>query len=102
MAGAGVCARFTDGGPGSIGVIAPVTRSFCGACSRLRVTADGKVRPCLFSTTEWDLRPLLQSGADDSAIRRFLVDATWTKQAGHNISTDRFERPERSMFAIGG
>src|SRR5690606_27580331 len=51
---------FADGAPGRIGVIAPVTRPFCGACSRLRITADGKVRPCLFSTGEWDLRPLLR------------------------------------------
>jgi cyclic pyranopterin phosphate synthase len=94
--------RFADGGPGSIGVIAPVSRPFCGACSRLRVTADGKVRPCLFSTREYDLRPLLVAGADDDAIRQFLADATWTKQAGHGIATSAFERPDRTMSAIGG
>jgi hypothetical protein len=74
--------RFADGVPGRIGVIAPVTRPFCGACSRLRITADGKVRPCLFSTVEWDLRPLLRGDAADEDIARFLVDVTWTKQAG--------------------
>jgi cyclic pyranopterin phosphate synthase len=94
--------RFADGAPGGIGMIAPVSQPFCGACSRLRITADGKVRPCLFSTTEWDLRPLLRSGADDAALRRFLVDATWTKQAGHGIGLAGFEPPERTMSAIGG
>lgn len=94
--------EFADGAPGRIGVIAPVSRPFCGACSRLRITADGKVRPCLFSREEWDLRPLLRSGADDAAIERFLVDATWTKQAGHGISSSAFIQPERPMSAIGG
>jgi cyclic pyranopterin phosphate synthase len=96
------CFTFADGAPGRIGVIAPVTRPFCGACSRLRITADGKVRPCLFSTTEWDLMPLLRTGEDDEAIREFLVDATWTKQRGHGIATPEFRRPRRPMSAIGG
>lgn len=97
--------RFADGGPGRIGLIAPVTSPFCGACSRLRITADGKVRPCLFSTSEWDLMPLLrgtQSGAGDAAIRERLIDATWSKQAGHGISAEGFEQPARPMSAIGG
>lgn len=94
--------RFADGAPGRIGVIAPVTRSFCGACSRLRITADGKVRPCLFSTTEWDLRPLLRQGGADEEIEQFLMDVTWTKQAGHGISSAGFTQPERPMSAIGG
>ncbi len=94
--------EFADGAPGRIGVIAPVSRPFCGACSRLRVTADGKVRPCLFSNTEWDLRPLLRGGADDEQIAQFLVDATWTKQSGHGISSPRFTPPDRPMSAIGG
>jgi cyclic pyranopterin phosphate synthase len=93
---------FADGAPGRIGIIAPVTRPFCGQCSRLRVTADGKVRPCLFSRQEWDLRPLLRGGADDDQIARFLVDATWTKQAGHGISSPEFRQPDRPMSAIGG
>lgn len=93
---------FADGCAGSIGFIAPVSNPFCGACSRLRVTADGKVRPCLFSTTEWDLRPLLRDGSPDDAIADFLIDATWTKQAGHNISSPEFIQPERPMSAIGG
>ncbi|MGE3108007.1 MAG: GTP 3',8-cyclase MoaA [Phycisphaerales bacterium] len=94
--------RFADGSPGRIGVIAPVTRTFCGACSRLRITADGKVRPCLFSTREWDLRPLLREGGTDGEIEEFLMDVTWTKQAGHGISSAAFEQPARPMSAIGG
>lgn len=93
---------FADGAPGSIGVIAPVTRPFCGACSRLRVTADGKVRPCLFSHEEWDLRALLRAGAADDDLAGFLVDAMWTKQAGHGIGGSTFRQPARTMSAIGG
>lgn len=93
---------FADGAPGRIGVIAPVSRPFCGACSRLRITADGKVRPCLFSREEWDLRPLLRAGADDEALARFITDAVWTKQAGHGISSSTFVPPDRPMSAIGG
>ncbi len=88
--------------PPHIGIIAPVSRPFCGACSRLRITADGKVRPCLFSTREWDVRTLLRDGAGDAAIARFLIDSTWTKQPGHGIGSDAFTQPERTMSAIGG
>ena len=94
--------HFTDGAPGRIGVIASVTRPFCGACNRLRVTAEGAVRPCLFSNTEWDVRPLLRSGGTREDIVRFLVDAVWTKQAGHGIGRDDFKQPDRAMSAIGG
>jgi len=94
--------RFADGAPGRIGVIAPVTRSFCGECARLRITADGKVRPCLFSTTEWDIRPLLRGNAPDADLIDFLKNATWTKQPGHGISTAAFQQPARPMSAIGG
>ena len=93
---------FADGGPGRIGIIAPVTRAFCGACSRLRVTAEGKVRPCLFSHEEWDLRPLLRTGAADRDVARFIADSMWTKQAGHGIGSDGFSPPQRTMSAIGG
>lgn len=93
---------FADGAPGSLGIIAPVTRPFCGACSRLRITADGKVRPCLFSHVEWDVRPVLRRNADEASIIRFLRDATWTKQPGHGIGSRDFTQPERSMSAIGG
>jgi len=94
--------RFADGAPGRIGVVAPVTRTFCGACSRLRITADGKIRPCLFSHDEWDIRPLLRKGADDSALRDYIIDAVWTKQAGHGIDSEDFVQPQRTMSAIGG
>jgi len=93
---------FADGAPGRIGVIASVTRPFCGACSRLRTTADGKVRPCLFSHTEWDLRPLLRGGAPDEDVADFLINSMWTKQAGHGIGEASFVPPERGMSAIGG
>ncbi len=93
---------FADGSPGRVGVIAPVTRPFCGACSRLRITADGKVRPCLFSRQEWDIRPLLRDRASDTDLSAFITDAVWTKQAGHGISSSGFVQPERPMSAIGG
>lgn len=93
---------FEDGSSGRVGLIAPVTRPFCGACSRLRITADGKVRPCLFSREEWDLRPLLRRGETDEALSAFIADAVWTKQAGHGISSSGFVQPERPMSAIGG
>jgi len=94
--------RFADGAPGRIGLIAPVTRPFCGACSRLRITADGKVRPCLFSHDEWDLRAVLRQGGSDEDIIQFLTDATWTKQPGHGINAEDFHQPARTMSAIGG
>jgi len=86
--------RFADGSPGRIGVIASVTRPFCGACSRLRVTADGRIMPCLFSTTEWDIRTILRSGADDRTLARALVNITLRKQAGHRIGADDFQQPD--------
>lgn len=93
---------FADGAPGRVGFIAPVSSPFCGACSRLRLTADGKVRPCLFSTTEWDLRATLRDGASDEGLEAFLIDATWTKQPGHGIASPEFQQPMRPMSAIGG
>lgn len=93
---------FADGGPGRIGIIAPVTRAFCGACSRLRVTAEGRVRPCLFSHEEWDLKPLLRNGAADGDVARFIADSMWAKQAGHGIGSNGFVPPARTMSAIGG
>jgi GTP 3',8-cyclase len=88
----------------SIGVIAPVTRPFCGACSRLRITADGAVRPCLFSLEERSLRALLRSGREDldDALEDALLDAVWSKQAGHGITAAGFTQPDRPMSAIGG
>ncbi|MSR34867.1 MAG: GTP 3',8-cyclase MoaA [Phycisphaerales bacterium] len=94
--------RFTDGAPGRIGFIAPVSNPFCGACSRLRLTADGNVRPCLFSTKEWSAMKLLRGGASDAELANFLIDVTWTKLAGHNIASPKFVQPARPMSAVGG
>ena len=93
---------FADGAPGRIGMIAPVSRPFCGACNRLRITAEGRVRPCLFSHEEWDIRSLLRDGSDDESIAAAIVDMAWTKQAGHGIDRSDFIQPERTMSAIGG
>jgi GTP 3',8-cyclase len=96
--------RMAMRGLSRIGIIAPVSRPFCGACSRLRITADGKVRPCLFSMQEWDIKPLIRETASggDEALRSFLIDAMWTKQAGHGIGSKTFVQPGRTMSAIGG
>lgn len=88
---------------GRIGIIASVTRPFCGACSRLRITADGMIRPCLFSHDESDLKPVLRDGsARDEDVIRAMATATWRKQAGHGIDAETFRPPERGMSAIGG
>jgi len=85
-----------------LGLIAPVTRAFCGACSRMRITADGQLRPCLFSHREHDLRGPLRAGRDDAELARAIRAAMWTKQAGHGIDAEDFAPPERGMSAIGG
>ena len=92
---------FAASSSGSIGFVSPVTRPFCGACNRLRITAEGMVRPCLFANTEWDVRPALRSG-EPHAVARFLQDATWAKKAGHGIGDADFVQPDRGMRAIGG
>ncbi|HQI66639.1 MAG TPA: radical SAM protein, partial [Rhodoglobus sp.] len=91
-----------DGGPATVGIIASVTRSFCEACDRTRLTAEGTVRSCLFGDDETDLRALLRGGADDAAIADRWRAAQWQKQQGHGISRPDFVRPLRSMGAIGG
>jgi cyclic pyranopterin phosphate synthase len=93
---------FADGAPGGIGIIASVTRPFCGACSRIRVTADGKLMPCLFSTAEWDLRSIMRGGGSDDDLARTIVEATRSKQAGHSIASPDYQQPDRPMSAIGG
>jgi len=93
---------IVDGGPATVGIIASVTRSFCEACDRTRVTAEGTVRSCLFGDDETDLRGLLRSGADDTAIADRWRAAQWNKQAGHGMERADFVRPVRSMGAIGG
>jgi cyclic pyranopterin phosphate synthase len=85
-----------------VGVIASVTRSFCGACDRTRLTADGQIRSCLFARTETDLRALLRGGASDAEIADVWRDAMWGKLAGHGIDEPGFLQPDRPMSAIGG
>jgi cyclic pyranopterin phosphate synthase len=93
---------LVDGGPAVVGVIASVTRPFCGACDRTRLTADGQVRSCLFARTETDLRALVRGGASDAEIADTWRDAMWGKLAGHGIDDPGFLQPDRPMSAIGG
>ncbi|MHA6792500.1 GTP 3',8-cyclase MoaA [Pseudonocardia bannensis] len=93
---------IVDGGPAVVGVIASVTRPFCGACDRTRLTADGQVRNCLFARTETDLRALVRGGASDTEIADTWRDAMWAKLPGHGINDPGFLQPDRPMSAIGG
>jgi cyclic pyranopterin phosphate synthase len=90
------------GGQAEIGIIAPVSEPFCGHCNRIRLTADGKIRTCLFSMAEHDLRGLLRAGAPDEAIRDFLRQVVWQKEARHHIGEAGFIQPARPMSCIGG
>ena len=92
--------RFADGG--RVGFINPVTRPFCDRCDRLRLTADGQLRNCLFSTVEWDARGLLRSGAGDEPLAAAIRDCVAAKRAAHGIDTPSFVRPARAMYQIGG
>ena len=91
-----------DGGPATVGVIASVTRPFCGDCDRVRLTADGQVRNCLFAREESDLRAALRAGASDQEIADRWVVAMRGKRAGHGIDDPSFLQPDRPMSAIGG
>src|SRR5690349_8536279 len=91
-----------DGGPATVGVIASVTRPFCGDCDRVRLTADGQVRNCLFAREESDLRGALRAGASDEEIADRWVTAMTTKRPGHGIDDPTFLQPDRPMSAIGG
>jgi len=93
--------RFLDG-QGSIGVIGSVSAPFCSTCDRIRITSDGKFRTCLFSTKEVDLRGRLRDGSPDKEIVLLLLGAVSRKEAGHLINSPDFEKPERTMHAIGG
>ncbi|MGV9210374.1 GTP 3',8-cyclase MoaA [Micromonospora sp. RB23] len=93
---------LVDGGPARVGVIASVTRPFCGDCDRTRLTADGQVRACLFATEESDLRSALRDGATDDELARRWRTAMWGKRAGHGIDDPSFLQPTRPMSAIGG
>jgi len=93
--------RFADGG-GTVGFINPVTQPFCGECNRLRLTAEGQIRNCLFSIEEWDARALLRGDASDDELTDLIRAAVTAKKAGHGINTGDFVKPARAMFQIGG
>jgi cyclic pyranopterin phosphate synthase len=94
--------RFADGAPGEIGLIAPVTQPFCGNCSRIRLTADGKLRTCLFSKEDRDLRSLLRVHACDEEIIDWVRGVVNHKEKGHRINEPGFIPPSRTMVFIGG
>jgi len=93
--------RFIEG-DGEIGIIASVTDAFCGTCNRLRLTADGAIRNCLFAAEEWSARDLLRSGGTDDDLDRLLRAAVWAKLPGHGINDPSFIQPARPMSRIGG
>jgi cyclic pyranopterin phosphate synthase len=93
--------RFRDG-RGEIGFVNPVSEPFCGDCNRVRLTADGKLRTCLFSLGETDLRQPLRSGASDGDLAQILRDAVWRKELKHHVGEPGFSQPRRTMSAIGG
>ena len=93
--------RYLDGG-GRVGIIASVSRPFCMSCNRVRLTADGKLRNCLFALDEVDLKPLLRGGAQDAQIADMVRQNVAVKWEGHEINTARFVKPQRTMHSIGG
>ncbi len=93
--------RFADG-RGRIGFINPVSEPFCGDCNRIRLTADGRLRTCLFSLNETDLRGPMRAGAEDRALEQLIRDAVWRKELKHHVGEPGFIQPARTMSAIGG
>jgi cyclic pyranopterin phosphate synthase len=93
--------RFADG-QGEIGFISPVSEPFCGDCNRIRITAEGKLRTCLFSMTETDLRGPLRAGASDDELERIVRAAVWEKELKHHVNDPGFVQPARTMSQIGG
>ena len=93
--------RFRDG-KGEIGLIASVSEPFCGSCNRIRITADGKLRTCLFSINETDIKAMLRGGATDQEIATTIIEAVSHKEPGHHINEPDFVQPERTMSSIGG
>jgi cyclic pyranopterin phosphate synthase len=93
--------RFADG-RGEIGFISPVTEPFCGDCNRIRLTAEGRLRTCLFSLTETDLRGPVRDGASDDELEAIVRDAVWRKELKHHVNDPGFVQPARSMSRIGG
>jgi cyclic pyranopterin phosphate synthase len=94
--------RFADGEPGAIGVIASVTEPFCDTCNRLRITAEGMVRACLFALDETDLREPMREGASDADLAMVIRETVWGKWSGHRVNHPDFVQPARSMSMIGG
>ena len=94
--------RFADGAPGEIGIIAPVTEAFCGACSRIRLTSDGQIRTCLFSTVEYSLRDVIRDGASRQETIDFIESVVMKKEPRHFINDPGFVAPSRTMSFIGG
>jgi cyclic pyranopterin phosphate synthase len=94
--------RFADGAPGEVGFINPVTQPFCGHCSRIRLTADGMIRTCLFSTVEHNIKKLLRQGADRERIVEFIRATVDKKEQRHHINDPEFVQPLRTMSCIGG
>ena len=92
---------YADGG-GRVGIIASVSRPFCLHCNRLRLTADGKLRNCLFALDEIDVKRLLRGEGDEAALADAIRRSVWAKWEGHEINTARFVKPQRTMHAIGG
>ena len=93
--------RFADG-QGEIGFISPVSEPFCGDCNRIRITAEGELRTCLFSMRETDLRGPIRDGADDDELAQLIRDAVWRKELKHRVNEPGFVQPERTMSRIGG
>ncbi|HEV2764759.1 MAG TPA: radical SAM protein, partial [Pyrinomonadaceae bacterium] len=93
---------FADGAPGEVGIIAPVTEPFCGACSRIRLTADGQIRTCLFSKVEHSLRDVLRSGATRDELADYIQSVVHKKEPRHYINETYFVQPARTMSLIGG
>jgi cyclic pyranopterin phosphate synthase len=93
--------RYCDGN-GLVGFINSVSEPFCQSCNRMRLTAEGKLRNCLFSTEEWDLRELLRSGGHEQQIEQRIRECLWAKKAGHGMDADDFQPPARAMYQIGG
>ena len=93
--------RFADG-RGEVGFVNPVSEPFCGDCNRVRLTAEGKLRTCLFSMHETDLREPLRAGAGDDDLEQLIRDAVWRKELKHHVSEPGFRQPARTMSRIGG
>jgi cyclic pyranopterin phosphate synthase len=93
--------QYADGS-GTVGFINPVSQPFCADCNRLRLTAEGQIRNCLFSTVEWDARAVLRGGGSDDELAQLVRDCVWAKKPGHGIDSSDFIRPQRAMYQIGG